>query len=39
MNRLKLTVTDDTLAYGFFARLSSENGEFMKDLLIDAAHQ
>jgi tetratricopeptide (TPR) repeat protein len=38
-NRLKLTVTDDTLAYGFFARLSSESGEFMKDLVIDTAHQ
>lgn len=38
-NRLNLKVTDDTLAYGFFARLSSESGEFMKDLVIDAVHQ
>lgn len=35
-NRLKLTVSDDTLAYGFFARLSSESGEFMRDLAITA---
>ncbi|MEI8352719.1 MAG: hypothetical protein WCG36_10475 [bacterium] len=33
-NRLKLTVTDDTLAYGFFARLSAENGDFMRDVTI-----
>lgn len=35
-NRLSLQVTDDTLAYGFFARLSSEKGEFMRDIVIDA---
>lgn len=39
VNRLKLTVTDDTLAYGFFARLSSESGEFMKDLVITCGQQ
>jgi hypothetical protein len=33
-NRLRLTVADDTLAYGFFARLSSEAGEFMKDVTV-----
>ena len=33
-NRLRLTVTDDTLAYGFFARLSSESGEFMRDITV-----
>ncbi len=33
-NRLRLTVTDDTLAYGFFARLSSEAGGLMEDVTI-----
>jgi hypothetical protein len=33
-NRLRLTVSDDTLAYGFFARLSSEQGEFMADVTV-----
>ncbi|MEI8120906.1 MAG: hypothetical protein WCI20_02560 [bacterium] len=36
-NRLRLTVSDDTLAYGFFVRLSSENGEFMRDVVIMGA--
>jgi hypothetical protein len=36
-NRLKLTVADDTLAYGFFARLSSESGEYMKDVTVTGA--
>ncbi|MBI3985452.1 MAG: hypothetical protein HY343_00905 [Lentisphaerae bacterium] len=31
-NRLRLTVTDDTLAYGFFARLSSVAGDLMEDV-------
>lgn len=31
-NRLKLTVTDKTLGYGFFARLSDEHGDYMKDV-------
>jgi hypothetical protein len=35
-NRLSLQVTDDILAYGFFARLSSEEGEFMRDIVITA---
>lgn len=35
-NRLRLTVADDTLAYGFFARLSSEAGEFMRDVTVTA---
>jgi hypothetical protein len=33
-NRLRLTVTDDKLAYGFFARLSSPSGELMKDVTV-----
>jgi hypothetical protein len=35
-NRLKLTVSDDTLAYGFFARLSAPDGTFMEDLAVSA---
>ena len=35
-NRLKLTVRDDTLAYGFFARLSDPAGNFMADLSVSA---
>lgn len=31
-NRLRLTITDDTMAYGFFARLSSPGGDWMKDV-------
>ncbi len=31
-NRLKLIVTDKTLGYGFFARLSDERGDFMDDV-------
>ena len=33
-NQLKLTVTDDTLAYGFFSRLSDERGELMRDITV-----
>ncbi len=33
-NRLKLTVSDDTLAYGFFARLSGTDGNFMEDVTV-----
>ena len=33
-NRLRLTVADDTLAYGFFARLSSPAGALMKDVTV-----
>ncbi len=33
-NRLRLTVTDDTLAYGFFARLSSPSGTWLKDVTV-----
>ncbi|MFA5203288.1 MAG: hypothetical protein WC708_02690 [Lentisphaeria bacterium] len=35
-NRLRLTVADDTLAYGFFARLSAPDGAFMEDLAVSA---
>ena len=35
-NRLKLTVADDTLAYGFFARLSDNDGKFMEDVAVSA---
>ena len=35
-NRLKLTVRDDTLAYGFFARLSDRDGRFMEDVAVSA---
>ena len=31
-NRLKLTIADNTLGYGFFARLSGENGDLMEDV-------
>jgi hypothetical protein len=33
-NRLRLTVADDTLAYGFFARLSAPNGTWMRDVTV-----
>jgi tetratricopeptide (TPR) repeat protein len=33
-NRLRLTVTDDTLAYGFFARLSALDGTWMRDVTV-----
>ncbi len=35
-NRLRLTVADDTLAYGFFARLSDEAGALMRDVTVAA---
>lgn len=37
-NRLKLIVSDDTLAFGFFARLSDPAGAWMKDVRIEPAN-
>ena len=36
-NRLRLTVADDTLGYGFFARLSAPTGELMEDVTLSPA--
>jgi hypothetical protein len=35
-NRLTLTISDDALSYGFFARLSDDRGNFMKTVRIQA---
>ncbi|RJP94840.1 MAG: tetratricopeptide repeat protein [Desulfobacteraceae bacterium] len=35
-NRLKLTISDDFLSYGFFARLSDDHGRFIKNVRIQA---
>jgi hypothetical protein len=35
-NHLKLIISDDTLSYGFFARLSDTQGNFMKNVRIQA---